>query len=99
MLRETERKRSAAAPVYFKALHELRAEAKAEHNKAIVGKADFAEAARLWVEIQIALACLYFAWFLPRRTGWGLAICRYVTPRLNTALWNEPITTVGFNSR
>jgi hypothetical protein len=99
LLREAERPRSSATPIYFKALRELRSEASIEHGKAIAGQADFAAAARIWLEIQIAFAALYLAWFLPRRTGWGLAICQFITPRLNETVWHGPIPTAGFGGR
>jgi len=86
-LRETERPRLSVQHIYFRALKELRAEARLAHTQAIEAGADFEKVARIWLEIQLAFAGLYLAWFLPRRTGLGMSICQRSTTRLNEALW------------
>jgi hypothetical protein len=88
LLREAERPRVSVTGTYFKALGELRTEASRAHKEAIANKADFADAARIWLEVQFSLAALSAAWFLPRRLGWGLALGRSATSRLDAALWS-----------
>ena len=95
LLRESERPRASVTGTYFKALGELRAEARMAHREAITNKADFADAARLWLEVQGALAILAAAWFVPRRLGWGLALGQLATFRLDAALWRGPSATLS----
>jgi hypothetical protein len=66
---------------------ELRADARAAHAQAIAGQADFAQVLRIWADIQLAFIFLYFAWFFPRRNGFGLALAQRAASVLNTQLW------------
>ena len=95
LLRESERPRASVTGTYFKALGELRAEARMAHREAITSKADFAEVARIWLEIQASLAMLSVAWFVPRRPGWGLALGRVATSRLDAVLWRPASATLS----
>lgn len=96
LLREPGRSRWAAAPVYFKALGELRAEARQAHAQAIAGQADFAQVIRIWLSVQWAFAELYVAWFLPRRSGWGLLLGQHAAGTLNERVWKVvPIRSGG----
>jgi hypothetical protein len=95
LLRESERPRASVTGTYFRALGELRTEAQRVHQEAIANKADFAEAARIWLEVQFSLAVLSAAWFIPRRLGWGLAVGKLATFRLDGALWSGPSAAVS----
>jgi hypothetical protein len=87
LLRESERPKASVTRTYFKALGELRAEADQAHARAIAGKADFAEALQIWLEVRFSLAALWVAWFLPRRLSWGLMLGQFATRRLDNGLW------------